>query len=50
MNVFQEKFVSIEEVWFDEELKDKPKVDIVHYIERSQPIQQHSTLMNFIQF
>lgn len=38
MNIFQEKFVSIEEVWFDEELKDKPNVDIVHYIERSQPI------------
>jgi hypothetical protein len=36
---FKKNSFQFEEVWFDEELKDKPKVDIVHYIERSQPIQ-----------
>lgn len=38
MNVFKEKSVLIEEVWFDEEPQEKPNVDVVHYVERTQPI------------
>jgi hypothetical protein len=39
MNIFKEKFILIEEIWYDEEPKKKPNIDILHYIERSQPIQ-----------
>lgn len=39
MNVFREKLVLIEEVWIDEEPKVRPNVDVLHYIERTHPIQ-----------
>ena len=39
MNVFREKSVLIEEVWFDEEPKTSSCVDVLHYIERTHPIQ-----------
>ena len=39
MNVFREKSVLIQEVWFDEEPQEKPKADVLHFIERTQPIQ-----------
>lgn len=38
MNVFREKSVLIEEIWFDEEPKLNSQVDVLHYIERTQPI------------
>jgi hypothetical protein len=31
--------VSIGEVWFDEELENPPKVDVLYYIERTEPLQ-----------
>jgi hypothetical protein len=39
MNIFREKSVLIEEVWFDEYPKENPNVDVLHFIERTQPIQ-----------
>ncbi len=39
INVFREKSVLIEKVWFDEALEEKHCVDVLHFIERTQPIQ-----------
>lgn len=38
MNVFREKLVLVEEVWFDEEPETKQNVDVLHYIQRPHPI------------
>ena len=39
MNIFRDKTFVIEEVWFDEQPEEKPMVDVLHYIERTHPIE-----------
>lgn len=38
MNIFREKAVLIEEVWFDENPTPEKQVDVLHFIERTNPI------------
>jgi hypothetical protein len=38
MPIIRNNYVSIGEIWFDEEIEKLPNVDVIYYIHRSQPI------------